>query len=63
LSKIQAKKGPMPSDQSVIVKKLSAEARVPKMGSERAAGHHLYAIEGTDVSARGQAIVWTGIAI
>jgi len=36
---------------------------VPKKGSARAAGHHLYANEGTDVPARGQAIVGTGIAI
>jgi len=32
-------------------------------GSARAAGHELYAIEGTDVPSRGQAIVGTGIAI
>jgi len=32
-------------------------------GTARAAGHHLYANEGTDVPARGQAIVGTGIAI
>ena len=31
-------------------------------GSARAAGHDLYAIEGTNVPARGQAIVGTGIA-
>jgi len=40
-SKVQAKKGPKASDQSVRVKKLSAEARVPKKGSARAAGHDL----------------------
>jgi len=68
-SKIQAKngptakKGPTASDQSVRVKKLSEEARVPKKGSARAAGHDLYANEGTEVPARGQAIVGTGIAI
>jgi len=33
------------------------------MGSARAPGHDLYAIEGTDVPARGQAIVGTGIAL
>jgi len=32
-------------------------------GTARAAGHDLYANEGTDVPARGQAIVGTGIAI
>jgi len=42
-SKVQAKKGPTASDQSVRVKKLSAEARVPKKGSVRGAGHELYA--------------------
>jgi len=36
---------------------------VPKKGSARAAGHDLYPNEGTDVPARGQAIVGTGIAI
>jgi len=36
---------------------------VPIKGSARAAGDALYAIEGTDVSARGQTIVGTGIAI
>ena len=44
-SKIQAKNGPMASDQSVRVKKLSAEAKVPRKGTGRAAGHHLYPIE------------------
>jgi len=32
-------------------------------GTARAAGNYLYANEGTDVPARGQAIVGTGIAI
>jgi len=62
-SKIQAKNGPTASDQSVRVKKLSNGARVPKKGSAKAAGHDLYASEGTDVPARGQAIVGTGIGI
>ena len=62
-SKIQAKNGPTANDQSVRVKKLSAEARVPMKGTARAAGHDLYANEGTDVPARGQAIIGTGIAI
>jgi len=68
-SKVQAKKGPTTkngptaNDQRVRVKKLAAEARVPKKGSARAAGHDLYANEGSDVPARGQAIVGTGIAI
>jgi len=62
-SKIQAKNGPTATDQSVRVNKLSAEARVPMKESAKAAGHDLYAIEGTDVAARGQPIVRTGIAI
>jgi len=56
-SKVQA------NDQSVRVKKLSAEARVPTKGSARAARHDLYANEGTDIPAKGQAIVGTGIAM
>jgi len=36
---------------------------MPLKGTARAAGHDLYANEGTDVPARGQAIVGTGIAI
>ena len=62
-SKIQAKSGLTANDQIVKVKKLSDKARVPKKGSAEAAGHDLYANEGTDVPARGQAIVGTGIAI
>jgi len=68
-SKVQAKEGPTTkngptaNDQSVRVKKLSAQARVHMQGTARAAGHDLYANEGTDVPARGQAIVGTGIAI
>ena len=58
LSEVQAKE-----DQSVQVKKLSAEARVPTKGSAKAAGHDLYAREGTEIPARGQVIVGTGIAI
>jgi len=61
--KIQAQNGPTTSDQSVRVKKLSKEARVPKKGSAKAAGHDLYANGGTDVPAQGQAIVGTAIAI
>jgi len=62
-SKIQAKNGPTANNHSVRIKKLSAEARVPRKGTARAAGHDVYANEGTDVPARGQAIVVTGIAI
>jgi len=68
-SKVQAKEGPTTkngptaNNQSVRVKNLFSEARVPSKGTARAAGHDLYANEGTDVPARGQAIVGTGIAI
>jgi len=62
-SKIQAKNGPTANDQSVRVEKLSAKARVPMKGSAGVAGHYQYAIEGTNVPARGQAIVGRGIAI
>jgi len=62
-SKVQAREGQSASDQSVRVKKLLAEARVPTKGSAKVAGHDLYANEGTDFQARGQAIVGTGIAI
>ena len=58
-----AKSGSMANDQSVRVKKLGAEARMPIKGTARAAGRDLYANEGTAVPARGQAIVGTGIAI
>jgi len=46
-SKVQPKEGPTASDQSVRVKKLSTEARVPKKRSARSTGHDLYANEGT----------------
>jgi len=36
---------------------------VPTKGTATAAAHNLYANEGTDVPARGHAIVGTGIAI
>jgi len=62
-SKVQAKSGPMANNQSFRVKKLSDEARVPTKGTARAAGHDLYANQGTDVPARGQAVVGTCIAI
>jgi len=62
-SKAQDKKGLTANDQSVRVKKLSVETKVPTKGSAKVAGHDLYAIEGTDIPARGQGIVGTGIAI
>jgi len=43
-SKIQAKNDPTASDQSVRVKKQSAEARAPMKETGRAGGHDLYAI-------------------
>jgi len=62
-SLVRAKKGESANDQSVRVKKLSDEAKVPTKGSAKAAGHDLYTNEVTDVLARGQASVGTGIAI
>jgi len=62
-SKVQAKNGRTTNDPSVMVKRLSAEARVPMKGSARAAGYDLYANEETNVPARRQAIVGTWIAI
>jgi len=38
-------KGQSANDQSIRVKKLSAEARLSTRGSAKAAGHHLYTIE------------------
>ena len=58
LTEVQAKE-----DHSVKVKKLSAQARVPSKGSAKAAGHDLYASEGTEIPARGQVMVGTGVAI
>ena len=58
LSEVQAKE-----DQSVKVKQLSAEARVPTKGSAKAAGHDRYASEGTEIPAGGQVMVGTGVAI
>ena len=57
-SEIQANK-----DQRVRVKKLIPTARMPTKGSHKAAGHDLYANEGTEIPAREQAVVETGIAI
>ena len=57
-SKVQAK-----NDQRVKAKKLSTEARMPTRGSSKAAGHDLYANEGTEIPAGGQVMVGTGIAI
>ena len=51
-SKVQAKE-----DQSVKVKKLSAEARVPTKGSAKAAGHDLYANEEIEIPAGAQVMV------
>src|ERR1700761_6446826 len=57
-SEIQAEE-----DQRVKVKKLFPTARVPTKGSDKAAGHDLYANEKTEIPAREQAVVGTGIAI
>ena len=57
-SQVQAKE-----DQSVTVKKLSGKTSVPTKGSAKAAGHDLYANEGTEIPAGGQVMVGTGIAM
>ena len=57
-SEIQANK-----DQRIKVKKLFPTARMPTKGSDKAAGHDLYANKGTEISAREQAVIGTGIAI
>ena len=57
-SKIQAKE-----DQRVKVKTLFPEARMPTRGSRRAAGHDLYAHEGTEIPVGRQVMVGTGIAV
>ena len=57
-SEIQAK-----DDQRVGVKKLSPTARVSTKGLDKTAGHDLYANEGTEIPARVQAVIGTGIAI
>ena len=51
------------NDQRVRIKKLFPMARVPTRGSDKAAGHDLYANEGTKIPAREQAVIGTGIAI
>jgi len=61
--KVQATKGQTANNQSVRVEKLSAEARVPTKGSAEGSGNDQYPNEGTDVPARRQAILGTGIAI
>ena len=50
-------------DQRLRVKRLTSEARIPTEGSKKAAGHNLYAQEGTTIPAKGQGIIGTGIAI
>ena len=50
-------------DQRLQVKRLTSEARIPTKGSKKAAGHDLYAQEGTMILAKGQGINGTGIAI
>ena len=45
------------------VKKLAPEAQMPSKGSQRAAGHNLYVNKAKKVTARGQTVIGTGIAI
>ena len=50
-------------DQRLRVKRKTSDARIPSQGSKKAAGHALYAQEGTTISAKEQGIIGTGIAI
>ena len=54
---------PANEDQRVKVKKLFPMARVPTKGYDKAAGNHLYANKGTEIPAREQAVIGSGIAI
>ena len=47
----------------LLIKKVTPEAKIPTWGSQRAAGHDLYAQEAKIIPARGQAIIGTGIAV
>ena len=49
--------------RGLLVKKITLEARIPTKGSQRAAGHDLYAKEAKIIPAKGQAIIGTGIAV
>ena len=50
-------------DQWLQVKRLTPEARIPAKGSQKVAGHDLYAQEAERIPARRQAVIGTGIAI
>ena len=50
-------------EQSLAVKKLVPELRIPTKESPKAAGHDLYAQETKRIPAKGQAIIGTEIAI
>ncbi|KAI1401024.1 dUTP diphosphatase [Hypoxylon fuscum] len=52
-------------DQSppLLIKKLSATAKLPTRGSAFAAGYDLYASQPTTIPARGKALVETGLSI
>ena len=45
------------------IKRLSKDAKMPKKGSQMAAGHDIYALEEGSIPAKGRALVGTGIAI
>jgi len=62
-SKVQAKEGQSTKDQSVRIKKLSTKARMLTKVSAKVAGQDLDANEGTNIPARGQALIGTGLAI
>ena len=50
-------------DTSLRTKLLSSRAKMPTNGSRMAAGHDLYVMENIHITARGQALVETRLAI
>ena len=50
-------------ERMLRVQRINPEAKIPTKGSQRAAGHDLYAQETKNIPAKGQAIIGTGIAI
>ena len=50
-------------DDSLRIKLLSSEAKMPAKGSRMAAGHDLYAMEEVLIPAKGQILVDTGLAV
>lgn len=53
----------MSERETVQIRLLSSDARMPRRGSRRAAGFDLFASEGAVIPPRGRAVVATGIAM